>query len=224
MIQLQHLRRQANTIAGDLPPEGWIPADPSASGRVAITHPDRPGLLLEAKIDWGHSLLGQTFSVWIRTPDGWADVLGESVLAGRDLAQAALEDVRRTYGPEGQAAQALAELLGAAWAAGEASAWLRVDLHRPSVPEGELVLMTGSHQRRRRLPGGPFGPLARITDKIGRVRYSFSLDAARFAGISAHARLAAAEEARGLARACRLDDGVAEAIARRVLRDLAGRR
>jgi len=169
MISRQDLRRQARTIACTLPAEGWIPVDPSAGGRLAITHPDRPPITLEAKRDGGHHLPGRTFRAWIRTPNGWVDILSESLLAGRDPVQAALEDVRRTYGPEGQAAQALAEILGAAWAAGEASARLRVEMHRASVPEGGLVLKTG-------------------------------------------------------ARACGLDDGVAETIARRVLRDLAGLR
>jgi hypothetical protein len=216
MIQLQHLRRRAQAIAADLPAEGWHAAPRTGKG-VLLLHPDLPGVSLEAALDRGTTLLGQTFTAWLRTPEGAADVLGRSVLHGRDLAAAALADVRWLHGPEGRAANALVRLLGAAWAAGRNSAWMRIDLHRASAADGEMVL---SNRRRRRLPGGAAGPLARATDDAGRVRHAIALVPIRPDGLSAHARLAHAEEARGLARACGLDAVTAEAVARRVLRDL----
>jgi hypothetical protein len=160
----------------------------------------------------GRPCFGQTFSAWLRTPEGAADLLWQSVLHGRDLATAALADTRWLYGPEGRAANALVRLLGAAWAAGWNSAWMRIDLHRVSTTDGEMVL---SNRRRRRLPGGAASPLAHSTNDKRRVCHAIALVPIRPDGISAHA-----EEARRLAQTCGLDAATAEAVARRVLRDL----
>lgn len=221
MIQVQHLRRNAQAIAAALPPDGWQTA--WDGGRVVMRHPAHPGLELVAKANNpGSHLLGTTFTVWLRTPQGVADVLAESVLGGRDLAAAALADVRWTYGAEGSAANALVRLLGAAWAGGVRSAWMRIALHRASTPDGEMVLSAGRSERRRRLPGGIAGPLARVTDDDGRVCYALRLATLAPETLSAHARMRLADEARALAQTCGLDAQTSEDVARRVLRDLAG--